>query len=151
MPCFRGRWGGLARIAVLLGLVCAAGCGGGSKGATGEPVAKERLTRLFELYKLYCEKNRKAPASEQELRDFGQKLTAEERASRKIGDDLEGIFTSPRDGQKFVVKYNTLINMGARSKGIAWEATGQNGRRFVALMLGYVEELPEPSFQDATK
>ena len=151
MPCFRGRWGGLALIAVFLGLICAAGCGGGSKGASGEPVAKERLTSLFQLIKLYCEKNKKAPPNEAALREFGQKLTAEERASRKIGDDLEGIFTSPRDGQKFVVKYNTLINMSAGSKGVAWEATGQNGRRFVALMMGYVEELSEPSFRDATK
>ena len=150
---FRG--GALATgIAVLLAvaalLSATAGCGGGAVAPT-EPEAKQRLTSLLELYKLYCEKNKKGPANEQALRDFAKTLTPEERTSRKIGDDLEGIFTSPRDGQKFVVKYNQMISVSAGSKGVAWEATGKNGRRFVALMRGNVEEYSEAMVQEYTK
>jgi hypothetical protein len=136
-------------IAAML-LASLPGCGG-SAAASAEPEAKQRLSSLYYLYKLYCEKNRKGPANEQALRDFAKTLTAEERTSRKIGDDLEGIFTSPRDGEKFVVKYNLMINAGGGSKGVAWEAKGKDGRRFIALMLGYVEECSEPMFLEYTK
>jgi hypothetical protein len=134
--------------AVLLSVI--SGCGG-SAAVSAEPEAKQRLTGLFQLYKFYCEKNKKAPANEQALRDFAKTLTPEERTSRKIGDDLEGIFVSPRDGEKFVIRYNLMVTGGGSSKGVAWEAKGKDGRRFVALLMGYVEEYSEPMFLEATK
>ena len=131
-------------------LSSAIGCGG-SAVASAEPEAKQRLTSLYQLYKYYCEKNKKAPTSEQALRDFAKALTNEERTSRKIGDDLEAIWVSPRDGEKFVIRYNLMVSGGGSSKGVAWEAKGKDGRRFVALLMGYVEEYSETMFQEATK
>src|SRR5262245_9578489 len=47
--------------------------------APPEPEAKVRLTKLLRLYQVYVEKNKKGPSGEQALRDFGQKLTPQER------------------------------------------------------------------------
>jgi hypothetical protein len=145
--------GGLRRASVVVSLLLAgamAGCGGG-QAATSEPGAQDRLASLYQLYKLYCEKNKRGPVNEQDLRSFAQKLTPDERASRKIGDDVEALFKSPRDGQNFVIKYNLMISAGGGSKGVAWEAVGKDGRKYVALMRGYVEECNETMFQEVTK
>src|SRR5262245_13040032 len=61
---------------------------------------QDRLAKLMNLYRAYVDKNHKGPANEEALREFGQKLSPQERADRLIGDDLESIFTSPRDNQK---------------------------------------------------
>ena len=114
------------------------------------PDAKVRLTQLLRLYTVYSDKNRKGPPNEQALRDFGQKLTPAEREASLIVDMDDDIFTSPRDNQKFNVRYNLRIDPG-QNRAVAWEATGKDGKHFVALTMGYVEEYDEQTLKDYTK
>lgn len=123
------------------------GCSGGTGGAA-EPEAKVRLTKLLRLYQVYVEKNRKGPPDEPALRAFGQKLSAKERDEYLLGDDLDPIFTSPRDGQQFVVRYNLKLDPGGPTRAVAWEADGQGGKRFVALSIGYVEEYDDETSKE---
>ena len=125
------------------------GCGGGGAGA--EPEAKTRLTKVLRLYQVYADKNKTGPPSEQALREFGQKLSAKELDELLIGDDLDSIFTSPSDQERFVVRYNVKLGRGGPTQAIAWEATGQGGKRFVALSIGYVEEYDEQTFKEVNK
>jgi hypothetical protein len=125
------------------------GCGGDSV-APPQSDAQDRLSKLMNLYRLYVEKTQKAPPNEQALREFGQKLTPTERADRLIGEDLEAIFTSPRDKQKFNVKYG-LKPEPATNRALAWEATGEKGKHWVALTMGYVVEYDEQQLKDYTK
>jgi hypothetical protein len=127
---------------------CAPGCRGG---APPEPEGKVRITRLLRLYQVYVERNKKGPTGEQALRDFGQKLSAKERDEYLIGDDLDSIFTSPRDNQKYVVRYNLKLDPGGPTRAVAWEAVGQGGMRFVALSIGYVEEYDDATFKEYKK
>lgn len=127
---------------------CGAGCG---SGPPSEPDTKVRLTKLVRLYQLYVDRNRKGPPSEQVLREFGQKLTPQERTDYLLGDDLDNIYTSPRDKQNFVIQYNLTLQPGGATRAVAWEATSQNGRRFVALSRGDVDEYDEQSFQEYKK
>jgi hypothetical protein len=135
------------------GLVLVACCGqaGCRSGGEPEPEAKVRLTRLLRLYQAYVEKNRKGPANEQALRAFGQKLSSQERDEYLIGDDLDGIFISPRDQQPFVVRYNLRLEPGGPTRAVAWEAAGKDGKRFVALSTLYVEEYDEETFKEYNK
>jgi hypothetical protein len=126
------------------------GCGGG-EGGKPEPEAKARLTKVLRLYQVYGEKNKKGPANEQALREFGQKLSPKERDEYLIGDDLDDIFTSPRDHQKYVIQYNLKLDPGGKTRAIAWEANGQDGKRFVALSTGYVEEYDDETFKEYKK
>jgi hypothetical protein len=135
-------------LAAFVGLA-ASGCGHG--GGSSEPEAKVRLTKLLRLYQVYVEKNKKGPPNEQALREFGRKLSPQERDEYLIGDDLDGIFTSPRDDQRFVIHYNLKLDPGGPMRAVAWEATGQDGMRFVALSVGYVEEYDDETFQQYRK
>jgi hypothetical protein len=127
----------------------AAGCG--PRVAPPEPVTKVRLKKLLGLYQAYVDKNKKGPPNEQALREVGAKLTPQERDERLIGDDLDTIFTSARDGQKFAIRYNLKLESGGPVRAVAWEAQGQNGMRYVALSIGYVEEYDDATFQEYRK
>ena len=144
----RGSWL-LCRGIFLLALAAAAGCGG-SQAATGEPEVKQRLTQLLRLYNAHQDKLKKPPANEQALRDFARQLTPSDREAYLLGENFEEIFTSPRDNQKFVVKYNLRPAPG-ENRGIAWEAAGQAGRRYVALSAGYVEEYADENAKEYMK
>lgn len=124
----------------------------GCPSQTAAPVSdvQTRLSHLMNLYRFYVEKNQKGPASEEALREFGQKLSPEERANRLIGDDLENIFTSPRDNQKFLIKFN-IKPEPSTNRALAWEATGKDGRHFVALTMGYIVEYDEEQLKQYTK
>lgn len=137
----------LALTLAILISVAASGCG---SRAPAEPDVKARLTKLLRLYQVYVEKNKKGPANETALREFGQKLSAKERDDYLLGDDLDSIFTSPRDGQKYVVVYNLKLDPG-NVQAVAWEATNQGGMRFVALSVGYVEEYDDETFTQYKK
>jgi hypothetical protein len=135
------------------------GCGGGSgPGAggsvgpdNGEPEGKARLAKVLRLYQVYSDKNKVGPPSEQALRDFGQKLSGKERDEYLIGDDLDNIFTSPRDNEKYVIRFGLKLQPGGATRAIAWEANGKDGKRFVALTTGYVAEYDEETFREYSK
>src|SRR5262245_9314131 len=129
-------WRGWSIVVVLSG--CLVGCH--KDGGDTEPQAKGHLRKLLALYQVYGEKNSRGPPDERALRDFGQKLTAKERDEYLIGDDIDGLFTSPRDKQKYVIVYNVRLDPGGATRAIAWEADSQGGKRYVALSVGYVEE-----------
>ena len=125
-----------------------AGCG--PPVAPPEPDAKVHLKKLMELYKLYVERKQQGPPNADALKEFGKSLTPEDRDVRMIGEDVEGIFTSPRDGQPYVITYNLKLDPST-NKAFAWETTGKDGKRFVALTMGYVEEYDEQMFQEAKR
>ena len=60
------------------------GCGDGAV-APPQSDAQDRVAKLMNLYRYYDDKQRKPPPNEEALRDFGAKLTPEERSARMIG------------------------------------------------------------------
>jgi hypothetical protein len=147
---WRATSGSRVRIhGCLVLLLCAlTGCGGGS--APPQPDVEVRISKLLHLYQAYVQKNQKGPPNEDALREFGKGLSAKEREDFAIGDDVENIFTSPRDNQKFVVQYNIKIEP-SRAKAFIWEATGQGGMRFVALTNFYIVQYDEAQLAEAKK
>ena len=137
-------------VSVGVMLVSGTGCGGGAAHGASED-GRTRINNLFHLYKAYTEQNKKGPPDEQALRDYGKKLTAEQRAGYIIPEDIDSLFTSPRDNQKYVIRFNAKLDPTGPPKGIIWEAKGKSGTRFVALALGYVEEYDETMVQDYIK
>jgi hypothetical protein len=151
-----GRAGGAVGAGILLAAILAlaswmvvSGCGKGAAPAVQDDTY-ERLRKLYSLYRAYVEKNQKGPPSEEALREFGQKLSPQERADRSIGDDLETIFVSPRDKEKFVVRYNLRMDP-AKNQALAWEATGRNGMRCLVLTMGYPAEYDEKTLNEMKK
>lgn len=136
--------------AVLALLLClTSGCGS-SQATSTQPDVQDRLKKLFNLYKAYVDKNQKGPPSEQALLDFGKSLSPQERADRLIPDDLESIFTSPRDNKKFIVQYGVKLDP-SKNRAIAWEADGKDGLRYVALSIGYISLYDEKTLNESKK
>src|SRR5262245_6282687 len=134
----------------LVAAFCAPFSGCGPAVVAKRPDARSQLTQVLRLYTAYSDKYRKGPPNEEALRDFGQKLTPAEREANLLTDDVESIFTSPRDNQKFEIRYNLRIDPG-QNRAVAWEAQGIDGKRLVALTMGYVEEYDEQTFAEYKK
>ncbi len=139
----------LAALTCALSLLIA-GCRSKTE-AGGEPEAKVRLARLLRLYRAYADKHGKGPPTDAALREFGGKLSSKDRDELLIGDDLDSIFVSPRDNQKYIIRHDLKISGGGETRAVAWEAEGQAGKRFVALSMGYVEEYDEETFKQYRK
>jgi hypothetical protein len=150
VPCSRWQLANRTAIAALLLAISLVGCrqpiGGDAPFDT-----KEHLWKLFRLYKAYVERNKKGPPDEQALRDFGAKLTPDERKAHLIGDDIDGLFVSPRDKQKYVIRYNQRLDPVGPMRGIIWEVEGKGGTHLMALSNGYVEEYEETMFKEYSK
>ena len=131
-------------------LVCAPHVGCGRTAVAPQTDAQDRLNKLMNLYRAYTDKNKKPPANEEALREFFKTLSDQERSDRLIGDNLDEMFVSPRDNQKFNVKYNIKPDPSV-NRALAWEATGKNGMHWVALTMGYTVEYNEESLKQYTK
>lgn len=140
-----------AVVFVLAASLFCLGASSCKRSGSPEPEAKARLTKLLRLYQAYVDKNKKGPPNEQALREFGQKLSPDERDKYLVGDDLDNLFTSPRDQQKYVILYNLKLDPGGQTRAVAWEATGQGGKRYVALSIGYVEEYDDETLKEYKK
>lgn len=140
-------WGGVAAAVLILGIGIWAS-GGLSKRslATTDPEAKTRLERLFALYKMYSGQKGKGPPNEQTLKDFYNSLPPDQKGH--FGDNLDALFMNPRDGEKYEVRYGIRLDPGGPSQGIMWERTGQGGKRYVALSMGYVVLRDEEGFKE---
>jgi hypothetical protein len=117
--------------------------------ATSDPTAKVRLTRLTKFYQNYTAFKKKPPANEEEFKEYLHTLPQEEKvAAGVVGDDVESLLVSPRDGKKYHIEYGKIIRPAGRNQAWAWEEVGQNGKRYVALTMGYVQEYDDEAFQN---
>jgi hypothetical protein len=148
-------WGGVgATVAVLfLGyLMYAVFLRGGSRTGTTDPEAKLRLERLQELYLRYTNDHKgKPPRNESIFKDYIQKIPKQDREAMHLPDEVDHLFLSPRDGQKYTIRYGARLHPGGETEAIAWETTGTKGNRFVLLNVGYVQEYADADFKDLKK
>ena len=134
--------------AVLLagGLLLLAGCG--ESAAKKEAEEKDHLKILALQFGKYLGAHRGAgPANEQQFKDF-LKSRKTELAEMQI-NDIDALFTSPRDGQPYVIVYGFKPGPSPSPAGrvIAYEQKGVDGRRFVAFDTTAVQEMDETKFQ----
>ncbi|HZL89585.1 MAG TPA: hypothetical protein VFB96_14570 [Pirellulaceae bacterium] len=147
----RCRWIGFLCCCTAELLLCcflSAGCGG--SGEVPDPDVKQNLRSLFEVYQMYTNDKRLPPPDEAALRSYVETLPADRKASMFLPPNLDHLFVSVRDGQKFAIKYGVVPDPTVAA-GLAWEQNGKDGKRFVALSMGYVEEYDEASFQALQK
>jgi hypothetical protein len=127
-------------------LLCAIGsliCG--ACGSSGQSNAEQpHIKQVSELYRSYVAANRgQLPRDEAALKSYGKSLSPQLLEVMGI-KDLDAAFTSPRDGQPYVVVYGASKAMGVI---IAHERTGRDGTRLVATREGAAQEVEETEFQ----
>jgi hypothetical protein len=151
-PMVSGRVAFMGALAVILlaGLV---GCSSRNPAAaTSDPLAQVRLTRINKFYRLYSNQKKKPPPDEKTFKDFVRSLPQDEKEAAGIrGDDVDPLFVSPRDGQKYHIEYGLVARPDGPNRALAWEETGEKGMRYVALTMGYVTHCDEEAFQNYKK
>lgn len=135
-------------LTALVTIVALTGCSSKPPTGTSDPVAKLQLERILEFYRAYLDEKKKPPSDEKTLRDFIAALPADRKQGFGMTDDLDKLFTSPRDNKKYVVRYKLKFSPSGDTEALAWEETGLAGSRFVALSMGYVEEYDEERFKE---
>lgn len=135
-------------VALLLGLPAAAGCGSAPPTGTSDPPAKLRLERLLEFYRSHLDEKKKPPPDEKALKEYIRGLPDDRKQGFGMTADPDELFTSPRDGQKYRVRYGLRFTPGGSAEPVAWEAAGADGTRYVALTVGYVEEYDAERFAE---
>lgn len=99
------------------------------------------LKALAMAYGQFTAQNRgRPPKSEEHLRKFLDKNS--HILDGYAIESVDDVFISPRDNEPYVVVY------GKRAKIVAYEATGLDGKRFVADELGIAREVDEAEFAE---
>lgn len=137
----------LTRSIFLCVLALQMGCESHSSGVT-QTDTKTQIEQLFNLYKSYVDVNRKGPPNEQALRDFAKGLSEQQLEEQLIAKDVDSIFVSARDKEPFQIVYGQTLSGGGDPVAVIYEKTGQNGRRYAALSMGYTEEYDEATLNE---
>jgi hypothetical protein len=135
-----------ALYAVAVVFLATSGCGSHQKSA---PREQSGLKKLALVYGRFLSQSRgQPPANEAEFKKFAQSLRPVDLKAFNI-DDIEQVFISERDGKPYVVIYGKP--QGPPGPGgspvIAYEQEGKAGKRWVASVVGAVEEVDEARFQ----
>lgn len=122
--------------------VLTTGCGGGG----GPAVEAKHLRTLVSFYNYAASSRGRAPANEQEFKQFISENGSTAMERLKI-ESVDAMFVSERDGQPFTVLY------GKRPKEVspevvAFEKTGVDGTRQVGLRLGMIEDADAARFNE---
>ena len=128
------------------------GCGAKQ---TPQPPTETNLKAIYVLYGWYTGQHRgKSPPDDAAFKKFIKSLDGEQLKSLTASDP-ETLFVSPRDNQPYVVHYKTDIGIpGVGTPGVAgggWlahETTGVNGKKYILLPTGIIEEVNEQRFAE---
>jgi len=148
------RLGGLLGSSALW-LVLLVGCQSGSDKAQDMPETAMRLRKLLVFLGDYIEITNKEATNKGQVgrpneKGFQAHLNglSKERLEADQITNLPELLLSPRDGKPFIINYS--MPLGGPAPAI-WEQTGVNGRRYLILVNGKVEELENERLEQILK
>jgi hypothetical protein len=141
------RRSALDRFFVSSGLVFGllAGC---SQDAPPPTVQQIHLKDLAVAYGRFIASHRgQSPKDEKEFKAFVQTMLPYLPSKPT---DVDSLFVSPRDNQPYVVRYgaSSAVSGSGQAPVVAYEQQGVDGNRFIATILGAVEEVDEARFRE---
>ena len=133
--------------AAALGLTVLAGC----SDQTANQVAAmntSNIQRLSNVYAAYQNmKSSRGPKDEAELKAFIKEYDPNKLQMMKIDPrNLDGLFTSERDGKPFKVRYGVGGGRGSVDP-VVFEQEGKDGKKQVGFTGGKVEEVDDATYQ----
>jgi hypothetical protein len=136
----------LLAIAASVGLLSASGCSD-NQSAERE---QSNLKPLAVFYGRYVGQHRgQTPPNEQEFRKFLEAMGKEHLLSMQV-NSIDEVFVSSRDKKPYVVLYGLVSKTGNELPSatvVAYEQEGKGGKRFIARLLGAIEEVDEAKFK----
>ena len=136
----------------VLGVFVAAMLSGCSRDKTADAVAevnKSNIQRLGNAYAAHQNfQNGRGPKDEAEFKKFLSEFDPNKLKMMGINkDNLDGVFTSERDGQKFQIRYGVGGGRGSVD-AVIFEKAGANGTKQVAFTSGEVQDADETTYKD---
>ena len=133
-------------MAPLVLAVIAGGCTRNASQAT----ESSNMKPLAVAYGRYISSHKgQPPANEGEFKTYLKTLSPESLQSFKV-TDVESLLVSTRDNKPYVIRYGKVT--GPAGPGgmpvVAYEQEGVNGKRYIATMVGAVEEVDEARFRE---
>lgn len=130
--------------------VVLAGCG--SRGSGPNPQHAHHIKTLAILYARYVGSHKGSPPpNEAVFKKFIESIDSGQAAALKLNqNDLTEAFTSPRDKEPYVIRYNVMFGPPQpNSPGtvIIYEKTGVHGKRLVVYSNSKTEEVDEARFR----
>jgi hypothetical protein len=131
-----------------LSLACVLACGC-TRNASQE-TESSNMKPLAVFYGRYISMHQgQPPANEAEFKTFLQSLSPDSLKSFNV-PDVESLLVSTRDKKPYVIRYGKVT--GPAGPGgmpvVAYEQEGVDGKRYVATMVGAVEEVDEGRFRE---
>lgn len=120
-------------------LLAASGCGE----SPPPPENRGAIENVAKWFQLYHTRTGKPPQNEEELVTFVES----ELSQRGQTLDREKLLTSPRDGQKFVVRYGEPLSNNQEENWVVREQEGYDGKVLVANEFGSSREVDEAELQ----
>lgn len=141
---------GVVKFALIVLMAGSSGCG-----ETADPqIDQKHIRALATFYGRYSAMNRgQLPPDEAALRKFIGTITPGELSGLGIDPaNLDSAFISPRDKQKYEIRYAKTVAAAKGKPGqpviAMYEQAGVNGKRLVAHSTGQVEEVDEAKFKE---
>jgi len=138
---------GACAAALVVGLL--AGC---SRDKTAEAVAAMNTSNIQRLGNMYAAfqnyKGGRGPKTETEFREFIRDFDPNKLKMMSIDPgNLDGLFTSERDGKSFKIRFNVGGGRGSVD-AVVFEQDGVNGTRQVGFTNTTVEDVDSTRYQD---
>jgi hypothetical protein len=133
---------------IILGMVAftlLSGCGRSIEPQV-PPAGLSRIQKLATVCREYAVNQKKQPSTVEELKAWAKKQPKSQLTWLGI-EDVDQAFVSPRDQQPYVLVRGAGQKMGPLMV-LAYEKTGENGKRYVVTTTGSVLELEEKPFQE---
>jgi hypothetical protein len=136
-------------LTLLAGMMCLFlwGCRASVVNNAQAPI-KTNMQALGRFYGSFTGQNRgRPPKNEQEFKDYLKKQPPETLALMKV-DSVDALFVSPRDNQPLVFHFDVPPAFPGAPDAVAFahEQTGVDGKRFVLLTSGDIQEMDETQF-----
>jgi hypothetical protein len=131
---------GLLGIFLCTLVLATTGCAGGG---APPPMDQLHIETVAGWYQSYRSKNAKPPPNEEAFIKF---IEAEQKA-RGQTVDIQKLFTSPRDGQKYVINYKPNSTNMDRNV-VVYESQGAGGTKWLAFENKWSEEVDDAKLQE---
>ncbi len=140
-----------AQLLAVVGAGLAAGLAGCSRNHAARDVAAmntsniQRLANMYAAFQNY--KGGRGPTDETEFKAFVKNYDPNKLSMMQINaNDIDGTFTSERDGKPFQVKYRVGGGRGSVDP-VIFEQEGKDGKKQVAFTGGKVDSVDDATYQ----
>ena len=140
------RWRRLVAAQMLLGIIASALLAGCERKLERHepPLAQSRIRKLAAICSKFTVKQKRKPASMEEVKAWVKKLSPTELSELGGIEDADVAFVSPRDHELYV-----LVKSGGSGPGdvLAYEKIGEEGKHYIVTPMGASFELEKAELQ----